>query len=145
MYRYENPRPVYPNELFHYGVKGMHWGVRRYQPYRKGKKSRIKMLHDVRKRFSAFKKRRMKYPRISNVDNNQIAARIHQENNRLFTENAIRTHQQNVNNAMQIHNDTHYLNQIHNDNINYVNQLHAQQTMPTHFDTFTHMPMHPMW
>ena len=29
-------RPVYPNELYHYGVKGMHWGVRRYQPYPKG-------------------------------------------------------------------------------------------------------------
>lgn len=29
-------RPAYPNELYHYGVKGMHWGVRRYQPYPKG-------------------------------------------------------------------------------------------------------------
>lgn len=29
-------RPVYPNELYHYGVKGMHWGIRRYQPYPKG-------------------------------------------------------------------------------------------------------------
>lgn len=33
---YENPRPVYPNELYHFGIMGMHWGIRRYQPYRKG-------------------------------------------------------------------------------------------------------------
>ena len=33
---WESPRPVYPNELYHYGVKGMHWGIRRYQPYPKG-------------------------------------------------------------------------------------------------------------
>lgn len=35
---YENPRPPYDNELYHHGVKGMHWGIRRYQPYRKGDK-----------------------------------------------------------------------------------------------------------
>lgn len=35
---YESPRPPYDNELYHHGVKGMHWGIRRYQPYRKGDK-----------------------------------------------------------------------------------------------------------
>lgn len=34
----KNPRPPYANELWHYGVKGMHWGIRRYQPYPKGHK-----------------------------------------------------------------------------------------------------------
>lgn len=33
---YENPRPPYHNELYHHGILGMHWGIRRYQPYRKG-------------------------------------------------------------------------------------------------------------
>lgn len=27
---------MYENELMHYGVMGMHWGIRRYQPYPKG-------------------------------------------------------------------------------------------------------------
>lgn len=35
---YNNVRPPYPNELYHHGVLGMHWGIRRYQPYRKGEK-----------------------------------------------------------------------------------------------------------
>lgn len=35
---YESVRPPYPNELYHHGVLGMHWGIRRYQPYRKGDK-----------------------------------------------------------------------------------------------------------
>lgn len=38
MYKWDNPRPPYPNELYHYGIMGMHWGIRRYQPYRKGEK-----------------------------------------------------------------------------------------------------------
>ena len=25
-----------PDELIHYGIKGMHWGIRRYQPYPDG-------------------------------------------------------------------------------------------------------------
>lgn len=28
--------PVNPDELYHYGVMGMHWGIRRYQPYPDG-------------------------------------------------------------------------------------------------------------
>lgn len=30
---WENPRPPYPNELYHHGIKGQHWGVRNGPPY----------------------------------------------------------------------------------------------------------------
>lgn len=30
---WKNPRPAYPNELYHHGVKGMSWGVRNGPPY----------------------------------------------------------------------------------------------------------------
>ena len=33
MLQWTNNRPVYPNELYHYGVMGMKWGIRNYQPY----------------------------------------------------------------------------------------------------------------
>ena len=26
------------NELYHHGIKGMHWGIRRFQPYQPGAK-----------------------------------------------------------------------------------------------------------
>lgn len=41
---WENPRPVYSNELYHYGVMGMHWGIRRYQPYAKGEKHKGRFI-----------------------------------------------------------------------------------------------------
>lgn len=30
---YENPRPVYPNELYHHGIFGQHWGETNGPPY----------------------------------------------------------------------------------------------------------------
>ena len=35
-----NQRPVYPNELYHYGIKGQKWGIRRGPPYPLGKNRR---------------------------------------------------------------------------------------------------------
>lgn len=51
-------RPVYPNELYHYGVKGMHWGIRRYQPYPKGYSGSGKYL-GKRSRVGMFGKKKV--------------------------------------------------------------------------------------
>lgn len=29
---------IYPDQLYHHGIKGMHWGIRRFQPYGPGQK-----------------------------------------------------------------------------------------------------------
>lgn len=33
MYSFKNHRPVYPNELYHHGIKGQSWGVMNGPPY----------------------------------------------------------------------------------------------------------------
>ena len=36
MSQYLNMLRQLPDELYHYGIKGMHWGIRRFQPYPDG-------------------------------------------------------------------------------------------------------------
>lgn len=52
------------NELYHYGVKGMKWGVRRYQPYPSGKQGRYLGKENIKeralKRYSSPTKQKIK-------------------------------------------------------------------------------------
>lgn len=42
--------PTRPNELYHHGVLGMHWGIRRYQPYPDGSKRKGKEVGQAAKK-----------------------------------------------------------------------------------------------
>ena len=61
---WENPRPPYPNELCHHGIKGQTWGVRNGPPYpldSQGKKDfaknkKIKMTADDKKNLKGSRR-----------------------------------------------------------------------------------------
>lgn len=42
-------RPPSPEEIYHYGIMGMHWGIRRFQPYPKGYKGKGKVVGEAAK------------------------------------------------------------------------------------------------
>ena len=42
-----NLRPAYSNELYHYGIKGQKWGIRRGPPYPLGKNGHIGSIHNA--------------------------------------------------------------------------------------------------
>lgn len=49
------------NELYHHGILGMHWGIRRFQPYRKGERGGKEVGEAAKKsRGTSFRERRAK-------------------------------------------------------------------------------------
>lgn len=65
----------YLNELYHYGVKGMKWGIRRYQPYRRGsrpswgKEVGAAKKVQIRNPVSSYIKRR----KLTNIEDKRIS------------------------------------------------------------------------
>lgn len=42
-------RPPSPDEIYHYGIMGMHWGIRRFQPYPNGYTGKGKVIGEAAK------------------------------------------------------------------------------------------------
>ena len=79
--------------LQHHGVKGMKWGVRRYQPYPKGQGHKGKFLGKIKNnRHVKSKVREIKYldkARLKNLDK-MSTAEIRKETRRLALENELK-------------------------------------------------------
>lgn len=82
---------MYQNELYHFGVKGMRWGIRRYQPYRGSKPSGAKEVGDakrvkIRNPVSSFienrKAKNAKNTMMSNLEKARQAAAKKRERER---------------------------------------------------------------
>lgn len=75
---YENPRPVYPNELYHHGIFGQHWGETNGPPYPLGSGTHNRVVRQgraERKRLKSEYKDSKK-----NVENTAYQVRIARTN-----------------------------------------------------------------
>lgn len=54
--KYENPRPVYPNELYHHGIRGQSWGVQNGPPYPLSKAEHRAVIRQQKREAKAERK-----------------------------------------------------------------------------------------
>ena len=81
-------RPVYPNELYHHGIKGQKWGVRRFQnpdgSLTPAGRKRYNKYTTVKKDYQSVQKNLNRYTKLTEKGDKEAAKQVLKDANKNF-------------------------------------------------------------